>query len=78
MSSCYVHLLKPDVDIFRLALDIAQTPASQVVYIENTAMFVDIAERLGMHAILHTDSASTGEKLGALGLLDDGSVHAPH
>ena len=36
ISSCFVHLRKPDADIFRLALDIAQVPANQVVYIENT------------------------------------------
>jgi putative hydrolase of the HAD superfamily len=28
VSSCFVHLRKPDADIFRLALDIAQTPVS--------------------------------------------------
>ena len=77
VSSCYVHLLKPDMEIFRLALDIAQTPAAQVAYVENTAMFVDIAQGLGMHGILHTDCASTREKLGALGLHDDGILHAP-
>ncbi|WP_054005313.1 HAD family hydrolase [Cypionkella psychrotolerans] len=76
VSSCYVRLLKPDVDIFRLALDIAQTPASQVAFIENTAMFVEIADRLGVRGILHTDTASTREKLGALGLHKDGPVHA--
>ena len=27
ISSCFVHLRKPDADIFRLALDIAQAPA---------------------------------------------------
>ena len=34
ISSCFVHIRKPDVDIFRLALDIAQAPACRVVYIE--------------------------------------------
>ena len=77
VSSCFVGLLKPDVDIFHLALDIAQTPAPQVAYIENTAMFVDIAQGLGMRSILHTDCASTRAKLGALGLHDDGILHAP-
>jgi putative hydrolase of the HAD superfamily len=33
--------------IFRLALDIAQASARQVLYIENTPMFVQIAEGLG-------------------------------
>jgi putative hydrolase of the HAD superfamily len=68
ISSCYVHLRKPDRDIFRLALDIAQTPPSQVVYIENTRMFVTIAEGLGVRSILHTDYASTKAALAAFGL----------
>ena len=55
ISSCFVHLRKPDADIFRVALDIAQTPARQVVYIENTPMFVQIAEGLGIRSILHTE-----------------------
>ena len=48
ISSCFVHIRKPDVDIFRLALDIAQVQASQAVYIDNTPMFVH----------LHLDSMS--------------------
>ena len=68
ISSCFVHLRKPDPDIFRLALDIAQTPTGQVVYIENTPMFVQIAERLGIRSILHTDCSSTCAKLASLGL----------
>jgi len=34
ISSCFVRLRKPDADIFKLALDIAQTPSRQIVYIE--------------------------------------------
>ena len=47
ISSCLVHVRKPDTDIFRLALDVAQTPAAQVLYIDDTPMFVEIAEGLG-------------------------------
>jgi putative hydrolase of the HAD superfamily len=68
ISSCFVHVRKPDSDIFRLALDIAQAPARQVVYIENTPMFVQIAEGLGIRSILHTDSVSTCAKLASFGL----------
>ncbi|MBA3007682.1 MAG: HAD family phosphatase [Proteobacteria bacterium] len=76
VSSCFVHVRKPDADIFRLALDIAQTPARQVVYIENTPMFVQIAEDLGIRSILHTDYRSTCAKLAAFGLEDDeGVIH---
>jgi putative hydrolase of the HAD superfamily len=68
ISSCFVHFRKPDADIFRVALDIAQTPVRQVVYIENTPMFVQIAEGLGIRSILHTNYKSTCAKLSALGL----------
>jgi putative hydrolase of the HAD superfamily len=66
-----VHIRKPDADIFRLALDIAQARARQVIYIENTLMFVQIAEGLGIRSILHTDYASTCAKLASFGLRND-------
>lgn len=68
VSSCFIHIRKPDADIFRAALDIAQAPAEQTVYIENTAMFVQIAEGMGIRSILHTDYESTRAQLAALGL----------
>lgn len=68
VSSGFVQLRKPDTDIFRLALDIAQAPAQQVVYIENTPMFVRIAEGLGIRSILHTDYRSTCAKLASVEL----------
>ena len=76
ISSCFVHVRKSDADIFRLALDIAQAPARQVVYIENTPMFVQIAEGLGIRSILHTDYKSTCAKLASFGLQNDkGVIH---
>ena len=76
ISSCFVHVRKPDADIFRLALDIAQAPAGQVVYIENTTMFVQIAEGLGIRSILHTDYRSTCAKLASFGLENgEGVIH---
>jgi FMN phosphatase YigB (HAD superfamily) len=62
---------KPDADIFRLALDLAQTPAEHVVFIDNTAMFVKIAEGLGMRGILHKDYKTTRARLAAFGLQTD-------
>ena len=76
ISSCFVHIRKPDRDMFRLALDISQAPARQVVYIENTRMFVQIAEGLGIRSILHTDYASTRAKLASFGLSNgEGTIH---
>jgi putative hydrolase of the HAD superfamily len=68
ISSCFVHVRKPDAEIFQLALDITQAPAQNIVYIENTPMFVQIAEGLGIRSILHTDYQSTCAKLASFGL----------
>ena len=79
ISSCFVHIRKPDTEIFRLALDIAQVPARQVLYIENTPMFVQIAAGEGIQGILHTDYRSTCIKLASYGLhSDEGDLGEAH
>ena len=79
VSSCFVHLRKPDADIFRLALDIAQTPAQKVLYIEDTPMFVQLAEGLGIRSILHTNYRSTRVRLASFGLQnDEEGTHESH
>jgi putative hydrolase of the HAD superfamily len=76
ISSCFVRLRKPDQDIFRVALDTVRVPANQVVYIENTQMFVEVAEGLGIRSILHTDYKSTCVKLASFGLqYDKGTIN---
>jgi putative hydrolase of the HAD superfamily len=74
ISSCFVHVRKPDVRIFELALDIAQVPARQVVYIENTPMFAEVGESVGIRSILHTDFRSTRARLVTFGLRDQEGV----
>ncbi len=71
ISSCFVGMRKPDAQIFRLALDIAQTDPEQILYLENTAMFVEIARGLGIQGIVHTDRDSTVVQLAAFGLQTD-------
>ena len=68
ISSCFVHIRKPDVDIFRLALDIAHVLPENALYIDDTQMFVDIARDLGIRSIHHTDCKSTLLELSSLGL----------
>ena len=71
ISSCFVGLRKPDTNIFRLALDIAQAPPARVVYIENTPMFASLAEAMGIRSVLHKEYESTCAQLAALGLQID-------
>jgi putative hydrolase of the HAD superfamily len=66
--SSFVHFRKPDADIFRIALDIAQVTPLHVAYIEDRSMFVQVASGLGIHGIRHTDYNSTRKKLEKFGL----------
>ncbi|MGH7143964.1 MAG: HAD family hydrolase [Planctomycetota bacterium] len=72
VSSCFVGLRKPDEAIFKLALDLAQVDPGEVVYVENTALFVTVAAGLGLRSILHTDLATTQKRLADFGLPDEG------
>jgi putative hydrolase of the HAD superfamily len=66
--SSFVHLRKPDPDIFRMALDLAQTTADRTVYLEDRYPFVEVAGSLGLRAIHHTGIESTRRALRDLGL----------
>jgi putative hydrolase of the HAD superfamily len=68
VSSCFVGLRKPDPAMFQLALDLAQVPARQVLYLENTQLFVQVAKGLGIRGIVHQDLDSTRAALAAAGL----------
>ena len=67
VSSCFVHMRKPDADIFRVALDIAQTDPADAAYIDDRAMFVDVAATLGIRGVVHRDAATTARELMAYG-----------
>ncbi len=71
VSSCYVHVRKPDERIFKLALDMAQVSPDQVIYIDDVQMFVDVATDFGIKSICHKDYTSTAKALAKLGLITD-------
>ena len=64
----FVHYRNPETDIIRLALDIADAPAEQAVYIEDLETFVDVAKSLGINSVRHNNYLSTSEVLATLGL----------
>lgn len=66
--SSFVHVRKPDADIFRMAIDVAQVAPERAVYLEDRAMFVDVAKGLGLNAVLHRSFEETRERLAELGL----------
>jgi putative hydrolase of the HAD superfamily len=66
--SCFVHCRKPDPDIYRMALDIAQVAPAHVVYIDDQALFVEATQGLSIQGIHHTGYESTRAGLEGLGL----------
>ncbi len=68
VTSSFVHLRKPDADIFRLALDIAQVPPERAVYVEDRPMFVEVACDLGIRSIHHKSLEATLGALANMGL----------
>jgi putative hydrolase of the HAD superfamily len=68
VSSCFVHYRKPDADMYRIALDIAQVKPQQVVYIDDRPMFVEVAQGLGIRGIIHNGRESTQKTLETWGL----------
>jgi putative hydrolase of the HAD superfamily len=67
IASAFVHFRKPDHDIYRMALDIAQADPAQVLYIDDRAMFVDVAKDLGIRGIHHQSFESTRKALESIG-----------
>jgi putative hydrolase of the HAD superfamily len=68
VSSCFVHFRKPDTDIFRMAIDLAQTPPDQTVYLDDRPLFVEVARTVGLQAIHHTSYEETRRAFAELGL----------
>ncbi len=59
ISSCFVHYRKPDEDIYRIALDVAQVSPEETVYIDDRPMFVDVARSLNIQGIHHKGYETT-------------------
>jgi putative hydrolase of the HAD superfamily len=51
ISSCFVGLRKPERDIYRLALETTQIPAAECCFIDDRALNLECAAKLGMQTI---------------------------
>jgi putative hydrolase of the HAD superfamily len=68
VSSCYVSMRKPEERIFRLALDLLQVPAQEACMIDDRAVNLESAKRLGMHTIEFKGAESLRDQLRELGV----------
>ena len=66
--SHFVHLRKPDREIWKLALNLAQAKPAESIYIDDREMFATAAAEIGFTAIHHTSLESTSSQLRELGL----------
>ena len=68
ISSCYVGFRKPERDIYRLALETTQIPPDECCFIDDRALNLECAAKLGMHTIEMQGLEQLRGELGRLGV----------
>lgn len=68
ISSSFVHIRKPDADIFKLALDIALVKPEEVFYVDDRGMFVQVAQSIGIKGVIHKEIEATKKAMKEAGL----------
>lgn len=63
VCSGFVGLRKPDLAIYRMALDLSQTKPHEVIYIDDRPLLAEIGRSLGLQAIQHSTYAQTQQIL---------------
>ena len=69
LSSCYLGLRKPELAIYRRALDILGRPAERMLFIDDRPENVAGAEGAGMKGIRFKGAEALRGELGKLGIL---------
>jgi putative hydrolase of the HAD superfamily len=69
VSSAFVHLRKPDKDIYQLALDVAYVKPEEALYFDDRLMFVNVARSLGINSVQHVSVEQTKKELAPYGLI---------
>lgn len=68
VSSSFVHLRKPDKDIYKLAMDILLVKPDETLYIDDRPIFTEVAKSIGIHTIRHVNLEQTIQCLNEFGL----------
>ncbi len=66
VSSCSVHMRKPDPEIYKLALMLSQVKREKVLYVDDRELFVEMGTHLGIRSIRHVDYNTTANILDEL------------
>lgn len=68
VSSCFVGFRKPEEAIYKLALSITQKDPEECCFIDDRALNLESAARLGMHTICMDDAAQLRRDLQKIGV----------
>ena len=68
ISSCFVGFRKPERDMYRLALETTQIPAAECCFIDDRALNLEIAAKLGMQTIEMQQAEQLRADLSKLGV----------
>ena len=68
LSSCYVGLRKPEEGIYQLALEVTQKMPEECCFIDDRALNLEAAARLGMHTIRIENAEQLRAELLKLGI----------
>lgn len=66
VCSSFVGIRKPDYDIYRLALNLSQSQPSEVIYIDDRPMLIEIGRELGLFSIQHNSFEETQKTISNL------------
>ena len=66
--SGFVRMRKPSMGIYRLALDLAQVPGEQALYIDDREVLIEAGNRAGLMTLWHKTRAETFKELARHGL----------
>ncbi|MDP1834446.1 MAG: HAD family phosphatase [Chlamydiales bacterium] len=66
--SCYVGIQKPDLRIYRTALDVCQLDPKEIIYIDDRDYLIAAAAEVGIAGIVHKSLDSTKQQLAAHGI----------
>lgn len=67
-SSCYLGVRKPDAGIYHMAVDISEKRPEECVFIDDRALNLECAKRLGMHTVQFQNEAQIRKELQVLGV----------
>jgi len=68
ISSCFVHLRKPDKEFFKLGCEITNTAPEDCLFIDDRLMHVQIAKTMGLNAIQFTTLSTVKKQMTLYGL----------